>query len=201
MDVVDGLCADLRLWKECLVREEGIGSDCAPSVYAFDGSGGLLGFAVLVVPPVDRGDQFRRLVEVVGLMREGWGAVGLAVALEGFLTVDEGAVFDPDGLSLAERFALGDGDVFETFSVVFREVGGFSRVHSMPYRQLVGRRVEWLSGLARDVSEGVAGGFPRVLERVFDVVVPVADDFVGCAELIAGCGFLVVSEFLGSGLN
>lgn len=202
-DVVDALMVDVRLWKEELVRSEGIGADAAPSVYAFDGDGGLLGFAVLAVGVESREDQFRRVAGVCELMRVGWGAVGLAVVLEGFLCLEDRG---GDARPLGERFASGDALVVETVSVVFRDVLGGSRICSFPYRLTVPRQVVWLEELARDVSEPVAGGYPWLLERVFEVCVPWRVEavpfevgFLGASVEMVGLGFAVVSPWLEDG--
>lgn len=196
---------DVRVWKEELVRVEGIGADAAPSVYAFDGDGGLLGFAVLAVGVESREDQFRRVAGVCELMRVGWGAVGLAVVLEGFLCLEDRDV-RVDDRPLGVRFAAGDELVVETVSCVFRDAGGASRVFSLPFRVTVPRRVVWLEELARDVSEVVAGGYPWLLERVFEVcvprvvgAVPFEVQFLGFAVEMVGLGFGVVSPLLEEG--
>jgi hypothetical protein len=202
VDCVDSLIADVRVWKECLVAEEGIGADCAPSLYAFDELGGLLGFVMLQARVVDRVDQFGRCVGAMRLLREGWGAFGVGVVLEGYLTTRvEG--LPVGGPGFAERFAAGDGSVVETISVVWRDAGGGSRVFSMPYRLGVGRRVVWLDELAQDVSVDVAGGYPFALGEVFRVgvverfseVLPEAR-FLAVAGGLADLGFVVVSGLL-----
>lgn len=201
--VVDSLAKDIRSWKEKLVSDNGIGSDCSPSIYAFDDCDELLGFAMLYTAAESREDQFGRCAGVLILMREGWHASTLVVVLEGYLATQEDPP-DVTGSSLAERYAAGDGTVFETVSLIYRDVDGVSFVRSMPYRQVLGRRVEWLDEFERNESGIGEGGYPGALRRVFEEVrlrpwsdaVPFEVPFLATATSMTDLGFMVASPYL-----
>lgn len=200
---VDALAKDVRLWKERLVSEHGIGSDCSPSIYAFDGDDQLLGFAMLYSPVESRDDQFRRCIGVMILMREGWHASSMVVALEGYLTTQRERPGEGDS-PLAERYAAGDESVVETISLIYQDEFGVGHVHSMPYCQVLGRRVEWLDEYVRDVSDDSEGGYPGALRRVFEEVrlrrwsdaVPFEVPFLATATQMSDLGFMVASPLL-----
>lgn len=199
--VVDSLISDIKEWKESVVKERGIGSDCAPSVFAFDERGEILGLGVLWESAEDRQDQFRRCVMALSLMREGWHAFGLAIVLEGYMQLSED---DGGGVSMAARFGAGDPNVVETISVMYGDVSGACVVRSMPYEQTVGRRVVWRADLERVVSDEAAGAYPFALrkvlsegvERRWPEAVPVEMSMWSIASQLSDLGFAVAAPWL-----
>lgn len=201
MEFVAGIVEEMKGWKEWLVKDSGIGSDLAPSIFAIDRSGDVLGYLIMHTPAGSREDQYDRLLMAATILRTGWHAYALAICLEGYLTTrDED--FDADGPSLAERFAFGDQTVHETISVIYRNEDGECEVVSTPYRQTVGRRVEWLDDDARTVNEEIAGTYPWALRQIFEraelrpwvEAVPPEVSMMAVAAQLSDMGFVVASE-------
>ena len=162
-------CADLICEaKETLVSEEGIGSDVAPCVIAFDENAQCLGWAQMVEEAADRLDQYQRLAVVAGMMRAGWHAHGVAFVVEGYLLVGDSP--EDDSTSLAKSFASGNENVFECISIVYGDATGAIRAVSLPYKQELGRKVTWLKEFVQVVEDGAGGSFIEVMRHLFDVV-------------------------------
>jgi hypothetical protein len=160
-------CKDMiREAKEFLVSEEGIGSDVAPCVIAFDQNSECLGWAQMIESASDRLDQYQRLALVAGMMRSGWHADGVALVVEGYMMIG-----DSEGEeSLAKLFAAGDQNVHECISIVYGNSSGEMRATSIPYKQELGRKITWLTESVQVVDEGASGSFIEVIRYLFDVV-------------------------------
>ena len=169
-ECVEFVACLVREAKETLVSVDGIGSDLAPSVFAFGADGSCLGWAQMVSGSVDVDDQFERLAGVSALMRSGWHACGVLFCVEGFMRVGDG---DGSDVSLVELFAAGDRGVEECLSLVFGDEFGGVSVCSLPYRQELGRRVLWLDDVRRDEDEDAGGSFVFLLGKLFESVVQV----------------------------
>lgn len=155
--------------KEVLVEEEGIGSDVAPCVFAFDEYGQCLGWAQMNESALNSEDQYHRLAAVAGMMRSGWHAYGIALLTEGYLMIHNDDDVDED-ISLAQLFASGDQNVLECLSVVYGDLDGHTAACTLPYRQELGRKIKWLYGQTRRVDQGADGSFVTLLDQLFDYV-------------------------------
>jgi hypothetical protein len=153
--------------KETLVSEDGIGSDIAPCIIAFDQNEQCLGWAQMAESATDQLDQYQRLTMVAGMMRAGWHAHGIALVVEGYMVTGD---LEDDDKSLASLFASGDKSVDECISIIYGDASGSMLARSLPYRQELGRKVNWLTETTRDVGNEGGGSFIEVLQHLFKVV-------------------------------
>jgi hypothetical protein len=190
--------------KEVLVEEEGIGSDVAPCVFAFDEYGQCLGWAQMNESALNSEDQYHRLAAVAAMMRSGWHAHGLALLTEGYLMVYE-EDSDEDA-SLAQLFASGDKNVLECLSVVYGDANGSVAACTLPYRQELGRKIKWLYGQTKRVEDDADGSFVMLLDQLFEHVhcTPWPDDaspslyMMAIAAKMTDVGFTMVCGIPGT---
>lgn len=192
-------CADLVCQaKETLVSEEGIGSDVAPCVIAFDEEGQCIGWAQMVESATDRLDQYQKLALVAGMMRAGWHAHAVAFVIEGYLLI--GTSSEDENTALAELFAAGNENVHECISIVYGDASGLIKALSIPYKQELGRKVTWLRDSVQAVDDAADGTFCDVIRELFDVVemIPWPDGgsamecMTALAAQMSGFGFMLV---------
>lgn len=192
-------CADLICQaKETLVSEEGIGSDIAPCVIAFNEYDQCIGWAQMTESANDRLDQYQRLALVAGMMRAGWHAHAVVFAIEGYLLI--GNSEDDEGTGLAKLFAAGRENVHECISLVYGDAFGSIRSMSIPYKQELGRKVTWMKNSVQVIDNAVEGVFVDVIQDLFDVVEmipwPSNEHIKACtmtmASYMSGHGFMLV---------
>lgn len=192
-------CSDLiRQAKETLVSEEGIGSDVAPCVIAFDQDDQCIGWAQMTESVSDRLDQYQRLALVAGMMRAGWHANAIVFAIEGYLLIGNSET--DEEVSLAKQFADGNKNVHECISIVYGNDSGSIMAMSIPYKQEIGRKVTWLDGSTQVTDNAIEGIFVEVIRDLFDVVEmipwPPDGDMTSCMKVMASYmsshGFMLV---------
>lgn len=192
-------CADLVCHaKETLVSEEGIGSDVAPCVIAFNEYDQCIGWAQMTESANDRLDQYQRLALVAGMMRAGWHAHAVVFAIEGYLLI--GNSEDDESTGLARLFAAGHKNVHECISLVYGDASGSIRAVSIPYRQELGRKVTWMKSSIQTTDDAVDGVFVDVIRNLFDMVEmipwPSDEDIMACTATMASYmgshGFMLV---------
>lgn len=190
----------LTLTKETLVDEDGIGSDLPPLVAGFDANNDPIGQAQIATSSESREEQFRRLVAVAALMRSGWHADSLAIALEGYMVFDQDR---SDTTSLVSRFANGDKNVAECLSVVFAACDGYKAIFSLPYKVELGRKITWLSEHQQFYENDEASGiYPDVLSEIFEITnlipysssLPAEIPIMAVATEIVDRGFRVICQ-------
>jgi hypothetical protein len=156
---VADLLHEIRSAKQDLITEDGIGTDMAPLIVAFDDDDVLVGFAQLNVASEELVLQTARLGAVCGLMRSGWHARAFALALEVYIDVDDPhpeQLLRPD---LPARFAAGDRAVQEAIVVIFLAEDGRAAQATLPYSVGLGRHVEWLESTVRTGVEPLGAYF------------------------------------------
>lgn len=185
----------MRACKEELVAEHGIGTECAPTVFAFDQMGKPLGWAQMDEGADSHEDQYRRLSIVAGMMRSGWHAGATVVAVEGYAWLDLKS--DPEN-SLAAAFASGDPRSMEALALSYADENGQVVEIALPYTQMFGRKIDW--ELPRRRDDDSLGTLSDVGRNVFTYVRPLEwpDDYrpavymAEIAERMADHGFILV---------
>lgn len=192
----------LTLTKEQLVSEDGIGSDLPPLVAAFDVNHDPIGQAQVATSSESREDQFRRLIAVAALMRSGWHAESLAIALEGYLVLNSSEKITAP---LVSQFAEGNPNVVECISVIFATADGYKAIFSLPYKIELGRKITWLTSHQQFHENDEASGiYPDVLYEIFEITqlvryseaVPSEIALMAVATEIVDRGFHVVCQML-----
>jgi hypothetical protein len=189
-------CASvMRACKEELVQECGIGSECAPTVFAFDRKGAALGWAQMDVGCDSSEEQYRKLAIVAGMMRSGWHAGATVVVVEGYAWLDADSGSE---VPLAAAFASGDLRAVEALALAYADENGDVIEIALPYNQKLGRIVEW--ELPRRRDDDYLGTLSDVGRNVFHYIEPLewptdyapAVYMAEIAERMADHGFLLV---------
>jgi hypothetical protein len=188
--------------KETLVQHDGIGADIPPMVAAFDETGAPLGQAQLATDSDSAQHQLERLLGVATLMRVGWHAAALAIVIEGYMMLVE----SDDDTPVSVRFANGDPNVVECVTLIYVSVDGVPSVVSVPYRLMVGRKVEWMHHERQDVDGfgAMVGAYPKFLAEMHQTArpiprpecVPVEVTMMAIATEIVDRGFFVFCDAL-----
>jgi hypothetical protein len=125
--------------KAALVATDGIGSELAPALIAYDGTHPI-GYTLLTEPPLTPTGIYRRIGEATGLLIAGWHATGIALALESF--AETATPFTDTTSNLAERFAT-DHNIQEAIWVAYADQLGNDAMGVITYQQTVGRKVHF----------------------------------------------------------
>lgn len=134
--ILDDVFEMARASKEMLVLTEGIGSDLAPALLAYDATG-CTGCAVLV----DRGELPSQVLlgHAAAVVRVGWAAEAVTVVTEAYSAPRDSG---DDSRSLAERYPT-DPQVFESLVITTVALNGEAGCLIAPYTLDVGRKVRW----------------------------------------------------------
>ena len=185
----------MRACKEELVSECGIGTECAPTVFAFDRQGAALGWAQMDEGCDSPEEQYRKLAIVAGMMRSGWHAGATVIAVEGYAWLEFDSVPET---SLPVAFASGDPRAMEAIALAYADENGAAVELALPYTQQFGRVVDW--DLPRRRDEDTLGTLTDIGRNVFSLITPLPfpDDLPaarymeGIAERMADHGFFLV---------
>lgn len=194
-DMLTWCASVMRACKEELVKEGGIGSDCAPTVFAFDDQGHALGWAQMDAGCATQEEQYRRLAVVAGMMRSGWHAGATVICVEGYVWLD---LESSPEVPLSVLFAAGDPRSVEALALSYADENGVVMEIALPYTQLFGRKVDW--ELQRRRDDDALGMLSEVGRNVFTYIAPLewpqthrpAVYMAEIAERMADQGFLLV---------
>lgn len=123
--------------KADLVKDEGIGTDLYPALFAWGDQGD--GYAILIDSGPDRATEYSRVLAAVIAISRGWGPHTVAFVKEGY-AAQKGSEHDPRPLS--ERF-VDDPTVHECITVTTVTKDGDAAFAIQPYTVGLGRVVQW----------------------------------------------------------
>lgn len=124
--------------KAALVKDEGIGTDLAPSVLAWK-DGQLIGLATLADPHPTPSGQTVQTLTAITTIAHGWDVDAISVVKEGYAARRDAA---HDDRPLAERFATDPG-VHECLTVCTVTTDAEAVFTIQPYTVGFGKVVQW----------------------------------------------------------
>jgi hypothetical protein len=180
--------------KATIVNIDGIGSELAPTLFAWDDTT-LLGYAMLTDHPIDVPIATTRLTQAAGLLVTGWHATSLALVLEGYAQPDTVFTHPRNAADLAARFPT-DPTITEAIWAAYTNGNDQHCLALRPYRIGIGRTVSYDNTTYDTRTPEHVGDYttegtlPHILETALTTLEPTPiprNATIGsCRQVIAG---------------